>query len=128
MFMNNLLSPTNRFYYTLPCIFAKKFQPKKKGEKNKTLVLGLPFPIGMASAWRSWERDLLGDPGVSHTAKELALSKSKCPACSRNFSSSFERRLNCSLCVRHFCSNSRTLACQRTQGRGGGRVCVLYII
>lgn len=73
-------------------------------------ILDLPFPRGAASPLRSCERDLLGDPGDSRTVKGSVLRISNFPAWRRNFSSSFERRLNCSVWDRHFSSSSRTLA------------------
>lgn len=84
-------------------------------KKNKTLKtfsinLSLPFPIGAASPFRSCDSDLFGEPGDSHKVKGSVLRISNFPAWSRNFSSSFDRRLNCSLWDRHFSSSSRTLA------------------
>lgn len=79
----------------------------------------LPFPMGAASPFRSCERDLLGEPGDSHTVKGSVLRISNFPAWRRNFSSSLDKRLNCSLWVRHFSSSSRTLACEGEEESGG---------
>lgn len=81
----------------------------------------LPFPVGAASPFRSWERDLLGEPGDSHTVKGSVLRISNFPAWRRNFSSSLDNRLNCSLWVRHFSSSSRTLAYEGEEDQQAGR-------
>lgn len=81
----------------------------------------LPFPVGAASPFRSCERDLLGEPGDSHTVKGSVLRISNFPAWSRNFSSSLDSRLNCSLWVRHFSSSSRTLAYKGAEDEQAGR-------
>lgn len=81
----------------------------------------LPFPMGAASPFRSCERDLLGEPGDSHTVKGSVLRISNFPAWRRNFSSSLDKRLNCSLWFRHFSSSSRTLACEGEENQQARR-------
>lgn len=70
---------------------------KKKQLKTFSTNLSLPFPMGAASPFRSCDSDLFGEPGDSHKVKGSVLRISNFPAWSRNFSSSFDRRLNCSL-------------------------------
>ena len=69
----------------------------------------LPFPMEGASPFMNLGKDLLGDEGTSREATGLLPSRSILPACWRNCSRSRDSRLNCSLCVRHFSSSSRTL-------------------
>lgn len=71
----------------------------------------LPLPMEGASPFMNLGKCLLGDPGTSREATELPPSRSILPACCRNCSRSRDSRLNCSLCVRHFSSSSRTLHC-----------------
>lgn len=53
----------------------------------------------------------LPDLGTSKEVPALPPSRSIFPACCRSRSRSCDSRLNCSLCVRHFSSSSRTLLC-----------------
>lgn len=74
-----------------------------------------PFPRVVVIPFINWVRVLLGEIDASELYRALLLNKSIFPVCWRNFSSSRERRLNCSLWIRHFSSSSRTLAYKKEQ-------------
>lgn len=88
-------------------------KPTRQNRYLQIKCWSLPLPIEVAIPFINWDRDLPGEPEISEDATELLLRRSIFPACCRNFSSSLDKRLNCSLCVRHFSSSSRTLAFTR---------------
>ena len=91
-----------------------------------------PLPTEGASPFTNGGKGLPG-AGTSREAPAPPPSRSIFPVCCRSRCRSCDSRLNCSLCVRHFSSSSRTLLCTaqartRGQGRAGGvhactRVC-----
>lgn len=86
-----------------------------------------PLPMEGASPFMNCGKGL-PDAGTSKEAPALPPSRSILPACSRSLSRSCDSRRNCSLCVRHFSSSSRTLLCTaeaRTRSQGwGGHACM----
>lgn len=79
-----------------------------------------PLPMEGVSPFRNCGKGL-PEAGRSKEAPALPPSRSIFPACRRSLSRSCDSRLNCSLCVRHFSSSSRTLLCTaeaRTHGQG----------
>lgn len=75
----------------------------------------------VASPFMYCGKGLPGAKGTSSKATELLPSRSILPVCCRNFSRSRDKRLNCSLCTRHFSSSSRTLDCTAEAGQWSKR-------